>query len=186
MSANARYEDTVLFSAALLYLVLVHKPRTRQTSWLPKELAVGIVFAAATAVPAWSRLSSGLHSERPALFPAVALFAALCWLNCVAIERWENLTPTGHLQSHDTHSTTRWVADRFQPVTLSLAVISAAVASAAITSNPETLPLYLAVTTGALCLTAIDVFREKLSSIHLRVAADAALLTPLIFIPLLR
>jgi hypothetical protein len=71
-------------------------------------------------------------------------------------------------------------------VTLSLAVISAAVASAAITSNPETLPLYLAVTTGALCLTAIDVFREKLSSIHLRVAADAALLTPLIFIPLLR
>jgi hypothetical protein len=186
MSANARYEDTVLFSAALLYLVLVHKPRIGGTGWLPKELAVGIVFAAATAVPAWSRLHSGLNAARAALFPAVALFAAICWLNCVAIERWENLTPAGQLESPDAHTTTRWVAGHFRPVALSLAAISAALASISISRNPGTLAVYLAVMTAALCLVAIDRFRKRLSSLHLRVTADAALLTPLILIPLLR
>jgi hypothetical protein len=186
MSANARYEDTVLFSAALLYLVLVHKPRLGGTSWLPKELAVGIVFAAATAVPAWSRLGAKPHSGRLALFPAVAAFSALCWLNCIAIERWENLTPTGRLQSTDAHTTTRWATEHFRLLTLFLAAISAALASASIISSPGTVALYIAVTIAALCLTAIDLYREKLSSLNLRVAADAALLTPLILIPLLR
>jgi hypothetical protein len=182
MSANARYEDAVLFSATLLYLVLVHKPRFCGINWLPKEIAVGVVFAAATAVPAWSRLDSG----RAALFPAVAIFAALCWLNCLAIERWENLSPTGKLQSFDAHTTTRWVAKHFGPVALFLVAISAALASASITSNPGTLAVYLAVMTASLCLTVIDLSREKLSSLHLRVAADAALLTPLVLIPFLR
>ncbi len=186
MSANARFEDTVLFSAALLYLVLVHKPRLGGTSWLPKELAVGIVFAAATAVPAWSRLSAGPHSGRLALFPAVTLFAALCWLNCIAIERWENLTPTGQLSSSDAHSTTRWTAEHFRPVVLMLAAISATFASASIISSQGTVALYIALMTASLCLTTIDLYREKLSGLHLRVAADAALLTPLILIPLLR
>ena len=31
------------------------------TRWLPKELAVAILFASATAVPAWSRLGAGRH-----------------------------------------------------------------------------------------------------------------------------
>jgi len=209
MSANARCEDTILFAAALLYLVLVHKshpgrtgapgdrssslgwktgaPGDRssslgwETTWLPKELAVGIVFAAATAVPAWSRL----HSGRTALFPAIALFAVLCWLNCVAIERWENPPPDGDLQSSHAHGTTRWATKHFRATTLFLALISAAFASASIISNPGTPAVYLAVMTAALCLAAIDLFRERLSEIHLRVAADAALLTPLIFIPLL-
>jgi hypothetical protein len=201
MSANARYEDTVLFTAALLYLVLVHKPSPRRigapgdrssslgwgTSWLPKELAVGIVFAAATAVPAWSRLPGpALNASRATLLPAVVLFAALCWLNCVAIERWENLGLTGHLQSADTHATTRWIAKYFRPIALSLAAISATFASASIASSPGSLAVYIAVMIAALCLATIDLFRRKLSSLHLRVAADAALLTPLILIPLLR
>lgn len=182
MSANARYEDTVLFSAALLYLVLVHKPRLGGISWLPKELAVGIVFAAATAVPSWSRLGTA----RAELLPAIVVFASLCWLNCVAIERWENLSPTGTLRSPGTHSTTRWIAKYFRPVALSLAAISAALAANAIASNSETLALYLAAMIAALSLAAIDHFRERISGLHLRVAADAALLTPLILIPLLR
>jgi hypothetical protein len=182
MSANARYEDTVLFSAALLYLVLVHKPRLGGTSWLPKELAVGIVFAAATAVPTWSRLASG----RLAIFPAVAVFAAVCWLNCVAIERWENLTPSGHLQSPEAHRTTRWAAEHFRPVTLFLAAISATLVAISMSLSSATVSIYFAVTVAALCLATVDRFRDRFSSLHLRVAADAALLTPLILIPFLR
>jgi hypothetical protein len=182
MSANARYEDTVLFSAASLYLLLVHRPRLGGISWLPKELAVGVVFAAATAVPAWSRLGSA----RTKLFPAIAIFAALCWLNCVAIERWEGLSPAGDLPSPDAHITTRWIAEHFRPTALSLASISAAFAVATSNSRLETLPLYLAMMTAALSLAVIDRFRKRISSSHLRIAADAALLTPLLFTPFLR
>ena len=51
---------------------------------------MAILFAAATAVPAWSRLggaANGLGKEQ--LAPAVVFFAGLCWINCVGIEKWE-------------------------------------------------------------------------------------------------
>jgi hypothetical protein len=83
MPSEVRREDSLLFVAALIYFCLVHSRLAER--WLPKELAVGLLFAAATAVPTWARLSIG-HAR---LVPAVALFAALCWLNCVAIECWE-------------------------------------------------------------------------------------------------
>ncbi len=209
MSANARYEDTVLFAAALLYLVLVHKPRLGGTgvpgdrssslgwgtSWLPKELAVGIVFAAATAVPAWSRLNSDPHSERPALLPAVAIFAANCWLNCVAIERWENLIPTEALDSPDTHTTTRWAAEHFGLVASAIAILAGIPAvilaflssSAAPNSTPfrGTVPIYAAGLTAALALALLDRHRNSFSTLQLRIAADLTLLTPLLFLPFL-
>jgi hypothetical protein len=185
MSANARYEDTVLFAAALLYLVLVHKPRFGGINWLPKELAVGIVFGAATAVPAWSRLDSG----RVALFPAVSIFAALCWLNCVAIERWENLAPDGSLQSPDAHTTTRWAAKHFRPAALLLAAFLGIAISLGMTYRPadfqKTLPIYLAALAANLALALIDRRRQSFSTLHLRIAADLALLTPLLFLPFL-
>jgi hypothetical protein len=185
MSANARYEDTVLFSAALLYLVLVHKPRLGEINWLPKEIAVGVVFAAATAVPAWSRLDSG----RAALFPAIAVFAALCWLNCVAIERWEDLSPAGNLQSPHAHGTTRWTAEHFRMVASALALLSGILAGALVlgSSSPDlrktAAPVYLAALTAALFLALIDRHRDNFSTLHLRIAADLALLTPLLFLP---
>ncbi len=183
MNANARHEDTVLFAAALLYLVIVHKPRLGGIRWLPKELAVGAVFAAATAVPAWSRLDSG----RAELFPAVAIFAALCWLNCVAIERWENLPPDGNLRSLGTHRTTHWVAEHFTLAASALALLSAspAVAIAFGSTSPDltkTVPLYVAAAAAALLLALMDRRRENFSTLHLRIAADLALLTPLLFL----
>jgi hypothetical protein len=185
MSANARFEDTILFAAALLYLVLIHKPRVGGTSWLPKELAVGIVFAAASAVPAWSRL----NSSRDGLFPAIALFAALCWLNCVAIERWENLTPQGQLQPADAHRTTEWAASHFQGTAAVLALISMALA---VVSQKRLSPvsssgaLYLAAAISALALGLIDRRRKDFSALQLRIAADLALLTPIVFLPFLK
>jgi hypothetical protein len=184
MSANARHEDTVLFAAALLYLVLVHKPRLGGINWLPKEIAVGLVFAAATAVPAWSRLNSG-HA---AFFPAIAIFAALCWLNCVAIERWENLSSTGKLQSPDAHSTTRWVANHFglmaSALSLLLGILVVALAFGSRSPNfRKTIPIYLAALAAAFILALMDRQRDNFSTLHLRIAADLALLTPVLFLP---
>ncbi len=90
MNPAARREDVVLFAAALVYFCLIHVWAPQSPSgierWFPKEIAVAVVFASAVAVPAWSRLPS----QRVPLAPLVALFALLCWLNCVAIEKWEN------------------------------------------------------------------------------------------------
>jgi hypothetical protein len=186
MSANARYEDAVLFSATLLYLVLVHKPRFCGINWLPKEITVGVVFAAATAVPAWSRLDSG----RAALFPAVAIFAALCWLNCLAIERWENLAPTWQLHSPHARDTTCRAAKHFRMVASALALLSgiliAALTFGSVSSNlRKTIPIYVATLTAALILALIDRHRGSFSRLHLRIAADLALLTPILLLPFL-
>jgi len=179
MKPEARHEDTVLFSAALLYLVAVHKPQLAKNGRLPKELAVGVVFACATAVPAWSRLNSG----RATLLPAVGLFAGLCWLNCVAIERWESprcatLSPI----LSESHPTTRWAANRFRGVLLSFGGVAAILA---ILQPHATTPIYLAMMIAAACLAFIDANRERFSTLGLRIAADAALLTPVLFLPFL-
>ena len=158
----------------MIYFILVHKPAGKPTAWLPKELAVGIVFAAATAVPAWSRIEAG----RAALVPAVAIFAALCWLNCVAIERWEN----GPLPSvmRNSHLTTRWAANHLREATLALGLTAALLA---VWSRSTTTIVYLAAIGSAICLAVLDCYRGRFSIVGLRIAADAALLTPLLILP---
>ena len=73
----------------------------------PKELAVGTIFAAATAVPAWSRLE-GTGLARAQLAPAIFFFALLCWVNCVGIDKWE-AQGRGTLPP-PSHASTRWAS----------------------------------------------------------------------------
>jgi hypothetical protein len=184
MSTRARYEDTVLFLAAGLYFMLVHQPRLGSPRWLPKELAVGIIFASATAVPAWSRMA---HSHNM-LLPGIAAFAALCWLNCVAIERWENLC-TATAPGDHAHATTFWVARHFSAIALTLSLLTAAIGLwfcfGPGTTLPNPAPIYLAVSSAVLLLVLIDRRRDGFSRLHLRIAADVALLTPLLFVSFL-
>ena len=146
-------------------------------SWLPKELAVGVIFAAATAVPAWSRMSSG-HAR---LLPAMALFAALCWLNCVAIERWEN-PQFPHESAAPQHMTTVWAARHLRRIALCIACLSALLAIISTGHPSSTTAPYLACLLAACLFLLLDCFREHMSAMQLRVAADAALLTPLLFL----
>ena len=84
----------VLGAFSLLYLGLVHLPARahgRSLRYFPKEFAVALLFAAATALPAWDaavRRFAGMPRHHPLLL-LCPLFAALCWLNCMAIEEWE-------------------------------------------------------------------------------------------------
>lgn len=177
MHPAARREDTVLFLLSLLYLFVVHRPAGASRSWLPKELAVGIVFAAAAAVPTWSRADSG----RLAMLPAVALFAALCWLNCIAIERWENeFTPEGLAISNPT---TRWTAEHLRGMAITLASLSVSMGSVALAKSSSTAAVYFAVLSSSVILVAIHNARRRLTFLGLRIAADAALLTPLLLLP---
>lgn len=171
ISASARRNDTVLFTISMLYFGLVH---LRPIS-IPfrREFAVGIIFACATAVPAWSVPGA---SHRELLLPLL-LFAALCCLNCLAIDNWESSR-----------------ASESPHFPISAAALVVAAGAAALTLDAA---LHQSSSTGldavtmlsALILFALDrLYRrgparsQPFSAFALRIAADAALLTPLLLI----
>lgn len=156
---------------ALLYLLAVHVGARR----LPKELAVAILFAAATAVPAWSRLSAAGGLGKGQLAPAIIFFALLCWINCVSIEKWEG----GNL-----YATTRWASLHLRSIVTMIALFSLTAALLAPTRGLAM--VYLAALISSALLFALDARSSQLSPLHLRIAADAALLTPLALFPFAR
>jgi len=175
MPTAAREQDTVLFAAATIYFASVHLPKVRVRRWFPREVAAGILFALATAVPAWSAAPwSHLQLAGPVL-----LFAGLCTLNILAIESWEG----DHLDS------------------IAVPVIALGVALASITlallpgrrTGGET-GIYAASFLSALLLLALDGLHRNFERrppdsewrarflLALRVSADAVLLTPIFFL----
>jgi hypothetical protein len=173
MSALARRDDTILFAIAMVYFAAVHLPARRMR--FPRELAVGLVFASACAVPAWSA-SPATHAD---LLRLVPLFAALCWLNCAAIHAWEHPTEF----------------QRGSPISLMAVAVAASAAAlmfVAGTEGPGILRLDAATLAAAMLLFALDRDRRRalqradpeaaLSLLTLRILADSALLTPLLLL----
>jgi hypothetical protein len=170
-------DDTWIGVLALLYLFAVHsraKSVSTSRSRLPKELAVAVLFAVATAVPAWTRLRAGKEQ----LAPAVLLFAALCWINCVGIETWEATTPPA------AHATTRWAGLHLRSIVTTIALFS--MAAALLAPSRGLMAVYFSALLSSGFLFALDLRRTSLSPLHLRIAADAALLTPLAMLPFSR
>ena len=210
MPARVRREDTLLFTLAMGYFLLIHSPGKRpedslrrptspqrrlvtRERWFPKELAVGFLFAAATAVPAWSRTP-----PHAALVPLVLLFAAICWLNCVAIESWERLPvtalcaePMASSAPAGPHVTTQFVGAHLRTASLVLAALGffVGIAGSFVADQNHGVAwtcACFAAAFSALLFALLDVLRRWLQPIHLRIAADAALLTPLLFLPFVR
>ena len=148
------------------YFILIHATRTGQR--LPKELAVGSFFSAAVFIPSIARSPQ----LRLALLPFALHLALVCWLNCIAIYAWENPTYT------QAHATTRWAVAHLQ----SLAAFAIALAFTLIRSPFHNLALAAALSAATLLILHRN--QRHLSRLNLRVLADAALLTPLLFLPL--
>ena len=177
MPAAARRDDAILFVVAMLYFTAVHLPALRVRRWFPREAAVGVVFALATAVPAWSQ--PGLQHE--ALAGLVALFAGLCTLNCIAIEIWER---SGRLQRSST----------VPAAAIGLAIPSAALLLLSQQRDMAAFGTCAALLASTLLLFVLDriyrSFTRRNSGpeerahflLILRVAADAVLLTPLFLV----
>jgi hypothetical protein len=143
--------------AVFLYFAAVHGTHRR---W-PKEAAVAVIFALGASLASWT------HLETRADILSVALFACLCWINCVAIEKWER--------------------PESQPGESGVPVsaLSACVGVAAILIlHRDRHILAAAEASSAAALLLLDRVRWKLSADALRVLADAALLSPLLFLPL--
>lgn len=79
------FENGFLVSCSVaMYLGIVHCLGGRLRSWLPKEAAVGVIFAVGTALAPFTWALDGARL----IFPAL-LFGLLCWINSSAIEIWE-------------------------------------------------------------------------------------------------
>jgi hypothetical protein len=160
---------------------------TRSAHRLPKEIAVGLFFAAATFIPTVARDPS----LRPSLLAPAVLFGLLCSLNCLYIYAWEHDSPA-HDGAHAPHTTTR-IALRHL-TTLTLAAAGAGVGLALLgggargTGAPRTIALACVLSAGV--LLGLDRTRHRnrnrLARTTLRAAADLALLTPLAMMVLLR
>jgi len=156
--------------AALLpfYFFQVHGPRRFYT--FPKELAVGILFGAATVVPIWAR-APDLHLY---LGPAAALFAAVCWLNCMAIDFWE--TDSTHAKSPNKLVLLASIITLVSLITMSVGLA------------PSLRPVIVTATAcmiSTILLLLLHYSRQHFTRIGLRVAADAALLSPILLLPFL-
>ena len=103
---------------------------------------MAVLFAAATAVPAWSRLSQGGGSGREQLAPAIIFFALLCWINCVGIEKWEGGV---------FHATTRWAGLHLRLIVTMTALF--ALAAAVLAPSRGLAAVYLAA--PAIALAAV-------------------------------
>ena len=143
-----------------VYFALIHATRVR----LPKELAVALFFAAACAMPA------ALRAGWEAVLQPTAFFALLCWVNGVAIARWEN--------DARANASTRWGAEHLRPMCTGLVIA----ASAFFVYDDRAL-IALACALAAAAFWLADTARHDLSTLRLRVLADAALLTPLAILP---
>lgn len=144
------------------YAAAVHWLKLR----VPKEMMVGLFFAAAVAAPCI------LQDPSPVQGIVAVAFGVLCWLNCVGIARAEH-ADTGHV--------TGWLVQNFRTVTLIFAV--AALLSA--TMLEQARDALLAVAFAAALLHLLDHLESHLSPLRTRALADAALLTPILLWPLL-
>jgi hypothetical protein len=192
MVPAARRADILISAVAAVYFLLVHLRAARIERWFPKELIVALVFATATAVPAWARLAEDGTPGIATLVGIAAFFAALCWVNCIAIEKWEQasgnvvVVPIRTRLSHNLKAqisdhTTSWGQRHLRPICFAIAsaaLVSGAVLLCAGQFAGAGLSFASAVSAGL--FFALD--RSRLPAFPLRVAADAALLTPLLLL----
>ena len=168
-----------LVEGALLagWFLLLHATRTAHR--LPKEIAVGIFFSAAVFIPTVARVPA----LRMQLAPAAFLFAGLCALNCLFIYTWEhNSIPASSGDTQSPHATTAFALRRLP--TIAAALILSTIATTIFAHRAIRLIAIACALSAALLLT-LDRVHLRISRVDLRAAADLALLSPLLFLPLL-
>ncbi len=148
------------------YFILIHAGSAGRR--LPKELAVGLFFSAATFIPTVARAPA----LRAPLAPLAILFAALCCLNGVCIYAWEHSSGRS-----SPHPLTRIAVSHLRAIAviLTLAALTLSVLS------HQAAPL--AVALSAIALLLLHRHHRSVTPTVLRASADLALLTPAALLP---
>jgi hypothetical protein len=154
------------------YMASIHAGHGSMARFVPKEVAVGILFAVGTTLPAWSRLSEFSWDE----WIPFGLFAVLCSLNCLAIECWEN-EPRYPDWFQSRSPVIRWAETRINQLAVALA--APAFAIILVRRHPGHPGPFgfglLAISLEALLILLLNRHRNRLSGRALRVLADATL-----------
>ena len=150
-----------------IYFLCVHRNVNFVWRFLPKELAVGLLFAAGTALPV------AMYRRSPLLILSVLLFASLCTLNCVAIESWESSHTTSHASAA---SFAKWAGHRF--FFLSAAFVFSCGAAALSVPDARVRLFLAALAAGGILLAALDRQKRRVTPRAQRVLADVALVIP--------
>ena len=153
----------------VLYMAGIHALRGRIARFVSKEVVVGVLFAAGTTLPMWSR---GGGISRVA-WMSLILFALLCSLNCLCIECWEKHPSVDAL--YEIPHLVRWANSRINLIAtllLTCALLFLLTPSTRGSSGPE----FLAVCLSSLLFFLLDHRRNRFSRSALRVLADAVLL----------
>jgi hypothetical protein len=163
------------------YFILIHVTHSaaahqKVAHRLPKEIAVGIFFAAAIFIPTVARQPH----LRLALLPPALLFATLCSLNCLFIYAWEH---TRAYTEHTAHTTTRLALRHLPFIAICITLASIALA---LTDSSIPWPIPIATTIAAMLLLTLHQRNHHIQPTILRAAADMVLLTPILFLPFLR
>jgi len=161
-----------LTGAALLYLAWVHVGAAGHATPRPKEAAVAAIFAVGCVLPAWTEARPAL---RPWLASTGALFGVLCWLNCVAIERWEG----GGSVCAGAHPSTRWAARHLARLLVAGGTLAGALGFLQPVRSPALDMLAPCLAAAFSLLALLEALRVRLSSAALRILADIVLLTPI-------
>ena len=157
----------LLLAGVMMYFAAVHfSPEGFRRAW-PKEAAVAILFALGASLAALSRIRSTGDAV------SILLFSCLCWINCVAIEQWEQRDPFGS-RAPLLSRLCGW------PIGAAAACVALAALLLPLLHRPV---LGEAETASALAFVLLDRARRHFSADTLRVLADAALLSPVFFLP---
>ena len=165
MPPAARRHDSLIAAAALAYFSGVHSSARLPQALrrlCTKEMLVGILFAAGCSAPTLTRL----HSASP--WPSIltlGLFAAIAWLNCAAISRWESQT------SFD-----------ISPAAFIISLFALAVALILPPAQACTSALLICAALSALLIAGLHRMRHRLQPVTLRGLADLVLLAPAILL----
>jgi hypothetical protein len=160
------------------YFILIHAGSGAAAQWevarrLPKEIAVGLCFAAATFIPTVARRPD----LRLPLLPVAVVFATLCSLNCLFIYAWEH---EGQRINTSTHTITRLALGNLTSFTGVLICCSIAFV---LLDHRVPWPIPCASSLSAAILLLLHNRRHAISRTTLRAAADLALITPLLLLP---
>ena len=151
------------------YMAWIHAGKAWKIGIAPKEFAVGMIFAVGASLPVWSRFEAmGLP-----ILTAVVLFGVLCWLNCVAIDRWERPRDITHLQSRQ-----RISCAISRVSVLACGIIVCACLAGIVDGGHGFMALTGAIACGAAAIAILDLNRDRLSAEGLRVLVDLALVIP--------
>jgi len=160
------HNGLALFAVVALYFGAVHLAPEFTLFWWPKEMVVAIIFSVGTCIHAWTFAPYTLWAA------PLLLFTALCWINCASIAYWETAA---------LHPSTKWIGAHLGSISAALAVASFVLAQ--VTPFPASRSIYLSEGISALAFLLLARCSSRLSHNGLRVAADAVLCTPLLFLP---